>query len=419
MRKIISLLLCVVICFTIISTVHAAETDTIYYGGDAVVQIAKSYLNADNFYYNAGDLDFSGKGIDCSTFASLCLRGIQYKASPYVGKSFCTHAPNWEDHFDKRNKQEQISYNNADQAMNVLKYKNPNYLTTYKSKITIQTNTDFYYHYMSYNGSSKRTVYYLAGNGGVSVPFVREYQTDNNGNYFIRNAADIANFYYKNNLAKVIYKNPPTILRTIELNNNVLVTKDEVTRTGEKPDTKQLKSGDLVFWTYTNANDSADLTKIKQHSRFLGITHVGIISVKNGNYYVYDATSSQDSPTVVRKTKFSNEKSVVLILRPYFYNNIAIRTSSLNSSSITGAERKFKDMPPTNSFSYEAIKWAYQNKITAGTSESTFSPQKTCTRAEVLTFLWRMAGSPKVNNSVSFADVNKILIIMMRFAGLR
>lgn len=56
---------------------------------------------------------------------------------------------------------------------------------------------------------------------------------------------------------------------------------------------------------------------------------------------------------------------------------------------------------------YNAILWASQNGITAGTDVSHFSPNKTCTRAEIVTFLWRYAKKPVGYGSNSFTDVNK------------
>lgn len=56
---------------------------------------------------------------------------------------------------------------------------------------------------------------------------------------------------------------------------------------------------------------------------------------------------------------------------------------------------------------YNAILWASQNGITAGTTTTTFAPNKTCTRAEIVTFLWRYAKKPVGYGSNSFTDVNK------------
>ena len=51
------------------------------------------------------------------------------------------------------------------------------------------------------------------------------------------------------------------------------------------------------------------------------------------------------------------------------------------------------------------VLWALKKNITTGTSETTFSPNNTCTRAQILTFLWRGVGSPKAETENPFADV--------------
>jgi len=68
------------------------------------------------------------------------------------------------------------------------------------------------------------------------------------------------------------------------------------------------------------------------------------------------------------------------------------------------------DMPfadvKTGAFYYKPVKWALGSKITGGTSATTFSPDDNCTRAQVVTFLWRTAGQPKPNGKNNpFADV--------------
>ncbi|MCH5353957.1 MAG: S-layer homology domain-containing protein [Acutalibacter sp.] len=61
---------------------------------------------------------------------------------------------------------------------------------------------------------------------------------------------------------------------------------------------------------------------------------------------------------------------------------------------------------PTSQYYYSAVEWAVENGITAGTSPTRFSPSKTCTRAEVVTFLWRAAGSPEPTSTQNpFTDV--------------
>ena len=59
----------------------------------------------------------------------------------------------------------------------------------------------------------------------------------------------------------------------------------------------------------------------------------------------------------------------------------------------------------TDAYYYEAVKWAAKKGITGGTGDGTFNPNGSCTRAHIVTFLWRAAGSPAPKSTVSFADV--------------
>ena len=61
---------------------------------------------------------------------------------------------------------------------------------------------------------------------------------------------------------------------------------------------------------------------------------------------------------------------------------------------------------PTNAYYADAVKWAVENGVTEGTSANTFSPDMSCTRAQMVTFLWRAAGSPAPKSTVNpFTDV--------------
>ena len=69
------------------------------------------------------------------------------------------------------------------------------------------------------------------------------------------------------------------------------------------------------------------------------------------------------------------------------------------------AQNPFVDVKE-GAYYYDAVLWAVEQKITSGTSATTFSPDASCTRAQMVTFLWRAAGSPKVENGKNpFADV--------------
>ena len=64
----------------------------------------------------------------------------------------------------------------------------------------------------------------------------------------------------------------------------------------------------------------------------------------------------------------------------------------------------FTDVP-VGSYYYDAVLWAVENGITEGTSNTTFSPNMTCSRAQIVTFLWRSEKSPAAGTANPFADV--------------
>ena len=70
---------------------------------------------------------------------------------------------------------------------------------------------------------------------------------------------------------------------------------------------------------------------------------------------------------------------------------------------------KTKVMPftdvPSGSYYYDAVLWAMEQGITKGTSDTAFSPNASCTRAQIVTFLWRANGSPAVSGNSAFTDV--------------
>ena len=60
---------------------------------------------------------------------------------------------------------------------------------------------------------------------------------------------------------------------------------------------------------------------------------------------------------------------------------------------------------PNDAFFYEAVKWAVKSGVTNGLSDTMFGPYESCTRAQIVTFLWRAAGSPEPKTASSFSDV--------------
>ena len=65
----------------------------------------------------------------------------------------------------------------------------------------------------------------------------------------------------------------------------------------------------------------------------------------------------------------------------------------------------FTDVP-ANSWYAGAVAWAVEQGITSGTSDTTFSPNVSCTRAQMVTFLWRASGTPEIGTTSPFSDVS-------------
>ena len=77
-----------------------------------------------------------------------------------------------------------------------------------------------------------------------------------------------------------------------------------------------------------------------------------------------------------------------------------------NENNVTkpAAAISFEDVA-ADAYYADAVKWAVEKTITLGTGDTTFSPDMTCTRAQILTFLWRAVGSPKAEIENPFTDV--------------
>ena len=72
--------------------------------------------------------------------------------------------------------------------------------------------------------------------------------------------------------------------------------------------------------------------------------------------------------------------------------------------SASGQKSAFTDVPETAYYN-QPVAWAVEKGITNGTTATTFSPNATCTRAQIITFLWRAAGSPEPKSACSFTDI--------------
>lgn len=85
----------------------------------------------------------------------------------------------------------------------------------------------------------------------------------------------------------------------------------------------------------------------------------------------------------------------------------AVDELDLNVTRNQSAPERFDDVQEGRYY-YTAVYWALENNITTGTSQTTFSPEDDCTRAQTVTFLWRAAGKPEpMSMDTGFVDVVK------------
>ena len=140
----------------------------------------------------------------------------------------------------------------------------------------------------------------------------------------------------------------------------------------------------------------------------------GFSAVKATDKFYYTTTNSytQNSLSDVTFRASTYAKAGTTVYVPFtIYAKLG--TSNVISKQVEGTvaikiaqTMNFADVKPTDYF-YNPVKWAVNKNITKGTSATTFSPYKTCTRAEIVTFLWRDAGSPMPTTSRHpFTDVS-------------
>ena len=137
-------------------------------------------------------------------------------------------------------------------------------------------------------------------------------------------------------------------------------------------------------------------------------------SVKTTDKFYYSATASQNALSDVAFLASRYAKTGETVYIPFTiyarYGTTGTGTRQLTGTVAIkiGQTMNFIDVKTTDYF-YNSVKWAVGKNITNGTSGTTFSPYKSCTRAEIVTFLWRAAGSPEPTTTRNpFRDVNAV-----------
>ena len=137
-------------------------------------------------------------------------------------------------------------------------------------------------------------------------------------------------------------------------------------------------------------------------------------SVKTTDRFYYNATASQNALSDVAFLASRYAKTGETVYIPFTiyarYGTTGTGTRQLTGTVAIkiGQTMNFIDVKTTDYF-YNSVKWAVNKGVTTGTSSTTFSPYNPCKRAEIVTFLWRAAGSPEPTITRNpFRDVNAV-----------
>ena len=194
----------------------------------------------------------------------------------------------------------------------------------------------------------------------------------------------------------------------------------DMTKTGE---VKISASGAVASGNYTIRYEDGKLT-VSTHPSSGGSSNdssytVSVDKTKNGTITVSPKSASKgDTVTVTVKPDKGYELDALKILDQngdkvkltekngkYTFVMPAGKVTVKSSFAEEAPEQIFADVP-VDAYYYEAVKWAAEKGITGGIGNGLFAPDLNCTRAQIVTFLWRAAGSPEPKGTVSFADVS-------------
>lgn len=154
-------------------------------------------------------------------------------------------------------------------------------------------------------------------------------------------------------------------------------------------------SGESVFPISTNATENGTIT---------------VTPVRASRGSIITVIAEADEGFILGSLRVFDQKGDEISL-----NKEGDKFTFIMPASKVSVEGKFveREMNPfldveERDYFYNAVLWAMKNGVTSGTTDTTFSPDITCTRAQTVTFLWRAAGSPHPQNTVNpFGDVDE------------
>ena len=222
-----------------------------------------------------------------------------------------------------------------------------------------------------------------------------------------------------------LYKNGSSRKTEVKYDVNVVISvvKEDITYTVGIDDTVQLTARDFVNFLQDARTSyrKAELDYVKfdvsgknVSSYAYGGLYRSYSSYSTGKladstdkfYYEPSRTQYDLADVAYHTTRWAEAGKTVYI--PFTVYGTKNEEASGTMAITIAQTMNFIDVKASDFF-YEPVKWAVNNKITNGTSSTTFSPYKNCNRAEIVTFLWRAAGSPEPTVTRNpFTDVNSV-----------
>lgn len=222
-----------------------------------------------------------------------------------------------------------------------------------------------------------------------------------------------------------LYKNGSSKKTEVKYDVNVVISvvKEDITYTVGIDDTVQLTARDFVNFLQDARTSyrKAELDYVKfdvsgknVSSYAYGGLYRSYSSYSTGKladstdkfYYEPSRTQYDLADVAYHTTRWAEAGKTVYI--PFTVYGTKNEEASGTMAITIAQTMNFIDVKASDFF-YEPVKWAVNNKITNGTSSTTFSPYKNCNRAEIVTFLWRAAGSPEPTVTRNpFTDVNSV-----------
>ena len=184
-------------------------------------------------------------------------------------------------------------------------------------------------------------------------------------------------------------------------------------------------------WTYTPA-DSANYNPLKGSITPYVVTYSGGGGGSSTPSYSITVDKTENGTITVSPKSASKGDAVTITVKPdkgYELDTLKVLDKDGDALKLTEKNGKytfkmpsgkvtvkgsfveeapvqiFKDVP-VDAYYYEAVKWAAEKGITGGVGNGLFAPNQPCTRAQIVTFLWRAAGSPAPKHMSSFTDVS-------------